>query len=116
MRALVLPDDAAASLVLAVPRERRGSVLGVLVAVGIGIDRVVQVIVGRGVHALQAERGTIDPAKRKAAWKALADHVLTDRPGIYILHRKLLWAYSQKITGFVPYPDGLVRFPGLKLN
>ena len=66
--------------------------------------------------ALQAERGTIDPAKRKAAWKALADHVLTDRPGIYILHRKLLWAYSQKITGFVPYPDGLVRFPGLKLN
>jgi peptide/nickel transport system substrate-binding protein len=66
--------------------------------------------------ALQAERGTVDPAKRKAAWKALADQVLKDRPGIYILHRKLLWAYSQKLTGFVPYPDGLVRFTGLKLN
>ena len=66
--------------------------------------------------ALQAERGTVDPAKRKAAWKALADQVLKDRPGIYILHRKLLWAYSQKLTGFVPYPAGLVRFTGLKLN
>ena len=65
---------------------------------------------------LVAERGTVDPAKRKAAWKALADKVMADRPGLYILHRKLLWAYSPKITGFVPHPDGLVRFTGLKLN
>ena len=66
--------------------------------------------------AFQAERGTIDPDKRRAAWKALADRVLTDRPGVYILHRKLLWAYNQKLSGFVPYPDGLVRFTGLKLD
>ncbi|WP_375465146.1 ABC transporter substrate-binding protein [uncultured Methylobacterium sp.] len=66
--------------------------------------------------ALQAERGTVDPEKRQAAWKQFADRVLTDRPGIYLLHRKLLWAYSPKLTGFVPYPDGLVRFTGLKLN
>ena len=67
-------------------------------------------------QAMMAAARTVDPAKRKSAWKALADQVLKDRPGIYILHRKLLWAYSQKITGFVPYPDGLVRFTGLKLN
>lgn len=66
--------------------------------------------------ALQAERGSVDSSKRKAAWKALADKVLTDRPSVYLMHRKLLWAYSPKITGFVPYPDGLVRFTGLKLN
>lgn len=66
--------------------------------------------------ALQAERGTVEPAKRQAAWKALADRVLTDRPGLYLLHRKLLWAYTRKLTGFVAYPDGLARFTGLKLN
>ena len=66
--------------------------------------------------ALQAERGSIDPQTRKTAWKAFADKILNDRPGIYILHRKLLWAYSPKLTGFVPYSDGLVRFTGLKLN
>ncbi|GJE03275.1 ABC transporter substrate-binding protein [Methylobacterium isbiliense] len=66
--------------------------------------------------ALQAERGSVDPEKRKAAWKALADKVLSDRPGVYLMHRKLLWAYSPKISGFVPYPDGLVRFTGLKLD
>ncbi|KAB1072328.1 ABC transporter substrate-binding protein [Methylobacterium planeticum] len=66
--------------------------------------------------ALQAERGSVDAGTRQAAWKRLADRVLTDRPGIYLLHRKLLWAYGPKLTGFVPYPDGLVRFTGLKLN
>ena len=54
--------------------------------------------------------------KRQAAWKQLADRVLVDRPGIYLFHRKLLWAYSPKLTGFVAYPDGLVRFTGLALN
>ncbi|WP_188577281.1 ABC transporter substrate-binding protein [Azorhizobium oxalatiphilum] len=66
--------------------------------------------------ALIAERQTNDPAARKAAWKDLAANVLTDRPLIYLFHRKLLWAYSTKLTGFGDYPDGLVRFTGLKLN
>lgn len=66
--------------------------------------------------ALQAERGSVDPQARKAAWKAFADTILSDRPGIYLLHRKLLWAYNPRLTGFVPYSDGLVRFTGLKLN
>lgn len=66
--------------------------------------------------ALNAERLTSDPAGRAAAWKQLASHVLSDRPGIFIYHRKLLWAYSTKLTGFGNYPDGLVRFNGLKLN
>jgi peptide/nickel transport system substrate-binding protein len=60
--------------------------------------------------------GTVDPQKRQAAWKQLADRVLNDRPGLYLLHRKLLWAYTKKLSGFVAYPDGLARFTGLKLN
>ena len=66
--------------------------------------------------ALKAERTESDPAKRQIAWKHLADRVLNDRPGIYLYHRKLLWAYTTKLQGFGEYPDGLVRFTGLKLN
>ena len=66
--------------------------------------------------ALNAERATGDPAARAAAWHALADHVLTDRPGIYLYHRKLIWAYGTRLTGFGAYPDGLVRFNGLELH
>ena len=66
--------------------------------------------------AFQAERQNNDPEVRKVAWKDLATQVLADRPLIYLYHRKLLWAYSTKLTGFGDYPDGLVRFTGLKLN
>ncbi|MGX7707180.1 ABC transporter substrate-binding protein [Methylobacterium sp. Gmos1] len=66
--------------------------------------------------AMNAERLTTEPAERKAAWKRLADRVLTDKPLVYLFHRRLLWAYSQKLTGFGEYPDGLVRFTGLKLD
>ncbi|MFH6785430.1 MULTISPECIES: ABC transporter substrate-binding protein [Methylobacterium] len=66
--------------------------------------------------AMNAERLTTDPAERKAAWKRLAGRVLTDKPLVYLFHRRLLWAYSQKLTGFGEYPDGLVRFTGLKLD
>ena len=66
--------------------------------------------------ALAAERTASDPAQRQLEWKHLADRVLSDRPGIYIYHRKLLWAYTAKLTGFGEYPDGLVRFQGLTLN
>ncbi len=66
--------------------------------------------------AMNAERLTTDPTARKAAWKRLADRVLTDKPLVYLFHRRLLWAYSQKLTGFGEYPDGLVRFTGLKLD
>ncbi|TNC11261.1 ABC transporter substrate-binding protein [Methylobacterium terricola] len=66
--------------------------------------------------AMNAERLTTDPAQRKAAWKRLADRVLADKPLVYLFHRRLLWAYSQRLTGFGEYPDGLVRFTGLKLD
>ncbi len=68
--------------------------------------------------ALTAERVNSEPAARTAAWKSLADVVLTEDPLIYLFHRKLMWAYTPKLTGFkeADYPDGLVRFTGLKLD
>ncbi len=38
--------------------------------------------------AMNAERLTTDPAARKAAWKRLADRVLTDKPLVYLFHRR----------------------------
>jgi peptide/nickel transport system substrate-binding protein len=66
--------------------------------------------------ALEASRLTNDTAQRKTAWKDLAAAVLADRPIIYLYHRKLLWAYTTRLKGFGDYPDGLVRFTGLKLD
>ena len=66
--------------------------------------------------ALASERAAVDPVQRATAWKRLADKVMADRPLIYLFHRKLFWAYGTKLSGFTPYPDGLVRFGGLKLN
>lgn len=66
--------------------------------------------------ALAAERASTDPEKRKAGWTALADRTQADRPFIYLFHRRLLWAFTTKLSGFGEYPDGLVRFTGLKLD
>ncbi|WP_375410969.1 ABC transporter substrate-binding protein [uncultured Methylobacterium sp.] len=66
--------------------------------------------------AMTAERASTETVKRKAAWKALADRTQADRPFVYLFHRRLLWAFSTKLSGFGEYPDGLVRYTGLKLD
>jgi peptide/nickel transport system substrate-binding protein len=42
--------------------------------------------------------------------------VLTDRPLIYLRHAKYLYGMSAKLAGFTPYPDGLIRPQGIKLQ
>lgn len=66
-------------------------------------------------EALNDSRLTTDMAQRRKAWDSAAKIVLTERPIIYMLHRKWLWAHNAKLTGFKEYPDGLVRFTGMKL-
>jgi peptide/nickel transport system substrate-binding protein len=39
-----------------------------------------------------------------------------DEPIIYLFHRKWIHAYSPKLSGFTPIPDGLVRVKGLTLQ
>jgi peptide/nickel transport system substrate-binding protein len=46
----------------------------------------------------------------------LAAIALKDRPIVYLFHRHWLWAFTTKLSGFRPSPDGLVRVQGLKLN
>jgi peptide/nickel transport system substrate-binding protein len=62
---------------------------------------------------LDAARTVEDTAGRLAHYAKVADHVLNDRPLIYLWHPTWLFATSAKITGFTAYPDGLVRPQGM---
>src|SRR5947208_7136480 len=57
-----------------------------------------------------------DPAQRKAIYEKLAKIVLDEDPLLYIYHRRILIAHSNKLEGYKQMPDGLVRVVGLKLK
>lgn len=65
-------------------------------------------------EVLNDSRLTTDMTQRRAAWEKAARIVNAERPVIYLLHRKWLYAYQPKLSGFREYPDGLVRFTGMK--
>ena len=66
--------------------------------------------------AMEEARVINDPAQRKAIYEKLTGIVLNDEPIIYIYHRKLLIAHTNKLEGYRQMPDGLVRVVGLKLK
>jgi len=65
---------------------------------------------------LNKSRTTRDPAERRRLFDQLAAIALKDRPIVYLYHRHWLWAYTNKLSGLRPVPDGLVRVQGLKFN
>jgi peptide/nickel transport system substrate-binding protein len=65
---------------------------------------------------LVAERTANDAKERMRHFETIAKTTLAERPILYLYHRKWLNAYSNKLTGLVDYPDGLIRVVGLKLQ
>jgi len=65
---------------------------------------------------LNKSRTVRDPAERRKSYEQLAAIALKDRPIVYLFHRRWLWAYTTKLSGFRTIPDGLVRVQGLKMN
>jgi peptide/nickel transport system substrate-binding protein len=65
---------------------------------------------------LDAARAAEAPAERLQHYAKVAEHTLKDRPIIYLWHRKWLYAMSPKLAGFTPYPDGLIRPQGLRME
>ncbi|HZB90857.1 MAG TPA: ABC transporter substrate-binding protein [Stellaceae bacterium] len=65
---------------------------------------------------IDAARATEDPHQRAQLYAKVAQTVLSDRPVIYLYHRRWIYAYSKHLTGFTPYPDGLIRPQGLRLQ
>jgi len=65
---------------------------------------------------LNKSRTQRDVAERRKTFDQLAAITLKDRPIVYLYHRHWLWAYTNKLAGFRPIPDGLVRVQGLRLQ
>ena len=65
---------------------------------------------------LDAAREVEPRADRLAHYRVVAQHILRDLPIIYLYHAKWLYAYTARLSGFIPYPDGLIRPQGLRLE
>ncbi|MBV8121888.1 MAG: ABC transporter substrate-binding protein, partial [Alphaproteobacteria bacterium] len=65
---------------------------------------------------LDAARTLETRADRLAHYRIAAEHILQDLPIIYLYHQKWLWAFSTKLSGFAPLPDGLIRPQGLRIE
>jgi peptide/nickel transport system substrate-binding protein len=62
---------------------------------------------------LDTARTTTDTAARKAAYDAAQDVLMDELPLIYLYHQTWIWALNNKLSGFVPYPDGMIRLQGV---
>ena len=66
--------------------------------------------------AITESRGTNDPAQRLKLFAEAAAIEHRERPIVYLFHRHWLYAYTNRLGGFHPMPDGLVRLQDVKLN
>ena len=65
---------------------------------------------------LDAARTLDTRADRLAHYRIAAEHILQDLPIIYLYHPKWLYAHTARLFGFTPYPDGVIRPQGLRLE
>src|SRR5471030_3037931 len=65
---------------------------------------------------INKSRSTLDPPTRLKLFEQIAAMEAKDRPIVYLYHRHWLWGYTNKLTGFRPVPDGMIRLQGLKMN
>ena len=64
---------------------------------------------------LAKARATNDVPQRQALYRKLSDIYLNDRPHLVLYHRRWLWALSDKVSGFTPTADGLIRPQGIEM-
>jgi peptide/nickel transport system substrate-binding protein len=66
--------------------------------------------------ALDDARLVTDMAQRKAIYEKLTKLELDDEAILYLYHRRILIAHTNRLEGYKQMPDGLVRLIGLKLK
>jgi len=66
--------------------------------------------------AMEDARLTTDAAKRRQSYEKLTKLELEDEAILYLYHRRILIAQTNKLEGYKQMPDGLVRVTGLKLK
>jgi peptide/nickel transport system substrate-binding protein len=64
----------------------------------------------------QEARAASDLATRKAVYEKITAKFLAEGWMIYLYHIQYLIAQTVKVEGFKPYPDGLIRVVGVKLQ
>lgn len=62
---------------------------------------------------LDGARTSTDLATRKENYDAARTILEEDLPIIYLYHVTWIWALDDDISGFVPYPDGMIRLEGV---
>jgi peptide/nickel transport system substrate-binding protein len=66
--------------------------------------------------AMEEARLTTDTAKRRQNYEKLTKLELDEEAILYLYHRRILIAQTNKLEGYKQMPDGLVRVTGLKLK
>ena len=66
--------------------------------------------------SLDDARLVTDLAKRKEVYEKLTKLELEDEAILYLYHRRIIIAHTNKLEGYKQMPDGLVRVIGLKLK
>jgi peptide/nickel transport system substrate-binding protein len=64
---------------------------------------------------LNAARETNDLSERKALYAEAHEILNEDLPIVYLYHDTWIWALDDGVSGFVPYPDGMIRLQGVSL-
>ncbi|MCS6931409.1 MAG: ABC transporter substrate-binding protein [Acetobacteraceae bacterium] len=66
---------------------------------------------------LDAARTELDPERRRALYAQVWQISLRqDRHRMYLWHRRNIFIHSTRLSGYVPVPDGMIRFQGMRLN
>jgi peptide/nickel transport system substrate-binding protein len=65
---------------------------------------------------LDKARTSNDLATRKASYDAASAILSEELPIIYLYHVTWIWALDNKIEGFVPYPDGMIRLENVRFS
>ncbi len=61
-------------------------------------------------------RATSDPTERKKAYETVARKFLAEGSVVYLYHRRVLVALTDKVEGYKQMPDGLIRVVGVKVK
>lgn len=68
------------------------------------------------VDALFAQaRAVTETAARQPLYRQAAELWMADRPYLMLYHYRWFWAMRRGVEGFMPNPDGIIRFAGLRL-
>jgi peptide/nickel transport system substrate-binding protein len=67
-------------------------------------------------QGLDAARLTSNDAERARIYEGVMRQLVDDKPILYLWHQKWIWGFTNRLDGYVPYPDGLIRLRDVKLK